>query len=96
MEAKDKGNPETIAVNGAAAPPGRRVLAVASAGGHWVQLQRLAPALLAHDVAFVTTDAGYRAEMRSARVHVVNGFSKELRIARLEALYRGILAAKGR
>jgi glycosyltransferase involved in cell wall biosynthesis len=31
---------------------------------------------------------------RNARAHVVNGFSKELRITRLESLYRSILAAK--
>ena len=33
---------------------------------------------------------------RAAREHVVRGFSKELRIDRLEALYRTILAEKGR
>jgi glycosyltransferase involved in cell wall biosynthesis len=32
---------------------------------------------------------------RNARAHVVNGFSKELRIARLEDLYSGILRGKG-
>jgi hypothetical protein len=37
----------------------RKVLAVASGGGHWVQLQRLRPALESHDLAFVTTDSGY-------------------------------------
>jgi L-malate glycosyltransferase len=33
---------------------------------------------------------------KNARQHVVNGFSKELRINRLEALYSSILQAKGR
>jgi glycosyltransferase involved in cell wall biosynthesis len=32
---------------------------------------------------------------KAARQHVVNGYSKELRISRLEELYRGILRAKG-
>ncbi|HEX9161174.1 MAG TPA: glycosyltransferase family 4 protein [Thermoanaerobaculia bacterium] len=31
---------------------------------------------------------------RNARLHVINGFSKDLRISRLEALYSAILAAK--
>jgi len=31
---------------------------------------------------------------KSARQHVVNGYSKELRISRLEDLYREILAGK--
>ena len=35
-----------------------RVLAVASGGGHWVQLLRLAPAWAGLDCAYVTTDAG--------------------------------------
>jgi hypothetical protein len=35
-----------------------RMLAVASAGGHWVQLRRLAPLLGEHDTCYVTTLAG--------------------------------------
>ena len=54
----------------------RRILAVASAGGHWVQLQRLRPALDEHDVAFVTTNAGYRSETPSHRFYVVNDGSR--------------------
>lgn len=33
----------------------KRVLAVASGGGHWQQLQLLRPAFAAHDVMFLTT-----------------------------------------
>lgn len=54
----------------------RRVLAVASAGGHWVQLQRLRPVLDEHDVAFVTTNAGYRSEVLPHRFYVVNDASR--------------------
>lgn len=54
----------------------RRILAVASAGGHWVQLQRLRPALEGHDVAFVTTNAGYRSEAFPHRFHAVNDASR--------------------
>jgi UDP-N-acetylglucosamine:LPS N-acetylglucosamine transferase len=49
-----------------------RVLAVASGGGHWVQLQRLTPAFDGQDVAYLTTDPGYRSEVGDARFHVVN------------------------
>lgn len=38
----------------------RRVLAVASGGGHWVQLFRLRPAWDGADVAYATTAAGLR------------------------------------
>lgn len=41
----------------------KRVLAVASAGGHWVQLFRLRPAFEGCDVTWVTTDAGRRDEI---------------------------------
>lgn len=54
----------------------RRVLAVASAGGHWIQLQRLRPAFEDQQVAFVTTNAGYRGEARPHRFYVVNDASR--------------------
>ena len=41
----------------------RRVLAVASGGGHWIQLRRLRPAWAGCAVTYVTTRAGYRAEV---------------------------------
>jgi UDP-N-acetylglucosamine:LPS N-acetylglucosamine transferase len=50
----------------------QRVLAVASSGGHWVQLCRLRPAFDGHDVAYLTTDPGHRAEVGDARFHTVN------------------------
>lgn len=40
-----------------------RVLAVASAGGHWKQLYRMRPAWDGCVVDYVTTDAGYRHEV---------------------------------
>ena len=41
----------------------RRVLAVASGGGHWIQLRRLRPAWEGCAVTYVTTRAGYRHEV---------------------------------
>ncbi len=41
----------------------RRVLAVASGGGHWVQLMRLRPAWDRHHVTYVTTTGAFRAEV---------------------------------
>jgi UDP-N-acetylglucosamine:LPS N-acetylglucosamine transferase len=48
-----------------------RVLAVASSGGHWVQLCRLRPAFSGHDVAYLTTEAGHRADVGDARFYTV-------------------------
>lgn len=41
----------------------KKVLAIASAGGHWVQLRRLRPAWDDCEVIYVATDEGYRAEV---------------------------------
>ena len=45
--------------------PKRRVLAVASGGGHWIQLMRLAPAWDGCAVTYVTTTDGFRKEIQS-------------------------------
>ena len=44
----------------------RRVLVVASGGGHWVQLSRTFAALAGHDVACVSTIDGYRYSIAAA------------------------------
>lgn len=49
----------------------RRVLAVASAGGHWVQLLRMRPAWADCEVTYVTTNPGYRAQVDPAPYYVV-------------------------
>ncbi|WP_205853732.1 glucuronosyltransferase [Phenylobacterium deserti] len=48
----------------------RRVLAVASAGGHWTQMMRLTPALQGCDVVFVSTLPQERLPP-GVRLHVV-------------------------
>ncbi|RMF81533.1 MAG: UDP-N-acetylglucosamine--LPS N-acetylglucosamine transferase [Planctomycetota bacterium] len=48
-----------------------RVLAVASGGGHWVQMMRLWPALEEADTAFVTVSEAYRPQARGRRFYVV-------------------------
>lgn len=48
-----------------------RVLAIASGGGHWVQLLRLRPAFEGCDVTYATTHRSYRDEVPGERFHVV-------------------------
>lgn len=43
-----------------------RVMAVASAGGHWVQLMRLRPAWRGLEVTYVTTDPGLEQTLRAS------------------------------
>lgn len=72
---------------------GPRVLCVASAGGHWVQLQRLRPAWDGCAVTYVTTRTGYEAQVAedaaargqpAPRLHVVTEASRwqKLRLLR--------------
>ncbi|MFG0274868.1 MAG: UDP-N-acetylglucosamine--LPS N-acetylglucosamine transferase [Phycisphaerales bacterium] len=49
----------------------RRILAISSGGGHWVQLNRLRPAFDGHDVAWVSVNPAYRADVESGRYFVV-------------------------
>lgn len=44
-----------------------KVVAISSGGGHWVQLQRLRPALADCDVTFATVKDGYRADVGEAK-----------------------------
>jgi UDP-N-acetylglucosamine:LPS N-acetylglucosamine transferase len=59
----------------------QRVLAVASSGGHWVQLRRLAPAFAGQNVAYLTTDAGHRAEVDGARFYAVKDANRSNKLA---------------
>ena len=49
----------------------KKVLAVASGGGHWTQLLRVTPALAAYDIVFVTVLESYRAEVPDHKCYIV-------------------------
>lgn len=53
-----------------------RVLAIASPGGHWVQLRRLAGAWEGCEVAWACTEPGLAGEVAPARFHVVPDASR--------------------
>lgn len=53
----------------------KRILAVASAGGHWVQLLRLRPAFSDHEVRFLSTSAGLSSQVQPHKLHAVNDAS---------------------
>lgn len=65
----------------------RRILAISSGGGHWIQMMRLRPAFEGFDVAYATVDAGYREQVDGARFHVVPDASMwtKLRLVALAA-----------
>lgn len=64
---RTEGLPSSLPSNGKR----RKVLAVASRGGHWIQLLRLRPALSESDVTFVTTDPSYHSMVAGEKFVVV-------------------------
>ncbi len=59
------------------------VLAVASGGGHWVQISRLAPAFTECDVHFVTTLAGVSPPIPGAPVSIISDASRSNKLGLL-------------
>jgi len=57
--------------NKASRPECPRVMAVASGGGHWIQLLRLRPAFAECDVTYVTTVSSYHAAVQDADFRLV-------------------------
>ncbi len=50
----------------------KKVLAVASSGGHWTQLLRVLPAVESYEIVFVTVLESYRSQVPGSRFHIVN------------------------
>jgi UDP-N-acetylglucosamine:LPS N-acetylglucosamine transferase len=68
----------------------KKVLAVASGGGHWVQLSRLAPAFRDHDVTFVTTLPGVEAPLKGYDVAIVRDASRSAKFDLIVLIYQMI------
>jgi hypothetical protein len=49
----------------------KKVLAISSGGGHWVELMRLRPAFEGHDVVWATVDDAYRVHVPTEPFRVV-------------------------
>ena len=49
-----------------------KVLAIASSGGHWIQLLRLMPAFSTRKVIFVSTHQGYRKQVMGNKFYAVS------------------------
>lgn len=61
----------------------KKILAIASGGGHWVQLLRLRPAFEGHDVVYVTVKAGYSTQVPGQRFYAVRDASRWNKLALL-------------
>lgn len=54
----------------------KRILAISSAGGHWVQLLRIKPALEGNEIIFASTVLDYRKEVAGCKFYKVNEASQ--------------------
>lgn len=70
----------------------KRVLAIASGGGHWQQLMRLRPAFDEQDTMYVTTNSDYASEVPGCDLFVVTDANRhqKMKLLRLavEVLFR--------
>ena len=65
-----------------------KVLALASGGGHWVQLLRMRPALEGCEVIYAATKDGYRADVPGARFVSIPDASRWDRIALVRCCWK--------
>lgn len=65
----------------------KKVLAISSGGGHWVQLMRLTPAFLNADVVYACSDGAMHSDVPTARFHAYTDANKSqpLRLLRTTA-----------
>ena len=69
-------------------PRRKKILAVASSGGHWTQLLSLRPAFAGHDVVFVTTQRNCAAQVAPHRVHVVSEANRQRKLRLIPLMLR--------
>ena len=71
QDSKEGANKSVPSLNTPGAGKRRKVIAIASRGGHWIQLLRLRPALTQSDVTFVTTEPAYKSMVEGEKFIVV-------------------------
>ena len=49
----------------------KKILAISSGGGHWIELMRLSPAFEGHDVVYATVSDSYRSHVDGAPLRVI-------------------------
>jgi UDP-N-acetylglucosamine:LPS N-acetylglucosamine transferase len=59
----------------------RKVMAVASGGGHWVELRRIAPAFQGAEVVYVSTETSADPDLAPARYYAVRNVTRKNRLA---------------
>ncbi len=69
----------------------KKILAIASGGGHWVQLQRLRPVFSAHEMVYATVDESYQAEVPGQTFRIVPNANLTTKFALLKSAWCSFL-----
>ena len=64
----------------------RKVMAVASGGGHWVELRRIMPAFAGTEVFYVSTETEADADLAPARYYPITNVTRKSRLAFLSTV----------
>lgn len=74
----------------------KKILAVASGGGHWIQLMRVIPAFEGHEVVLVSTHEGYKKVAGTRKFYAVTDANRwnKLRLIKMAFEVRRIVAAE--
>jgi exopolysaccharide biosynthesis glucuronosyltransferase PssD len=65
---------------------GKRVLAIASGGGHWIQLQRLKPSFEDHNVYWVAADDALEGDIESGHFFAVQDANRDTPLLLLKTI----------
>ena len=67
-----------------------KIVAIASGGGHWIELQRIVPAFEGHEVIYISTHLSYAATVKDHTFYVVPDASRWNKMRLLLVAYRVI------
>lgn len=69
----------------------KKILAVASVGGHWIQLRRITNALSSrYEIAYASTSKGCGATIAPASFHLIDDFSRWDAYKAIPALFKAV------
>ncbi|MHB8790235.1 MAG: glycosyltransferase [Desulfobulbaceae bacterium] len=72
-------------------PLPKKILAISSGGGHWVQLLRLRPAFEGQDVAYVTVHPDYASDVPGCRFYLINDATRWNKLGLIRMAIRVLL-----
>ncbi|TCK84948.1 glycosyltransferase family protein [Albibacterium bauzanense] len=65
----------------------KKIIAIASAGGHWIQLLRIAPAFENNEVVFVSTEPSFASSVKNFDYYLIPDASRWDKIGLLKSFY---------